>query len=161
MCVCNTREDVYYFLKKFGIEIRANFWRRQKQGVVFYNVRVWLHRVLFFFKSNIPKKRFFSGFDVWTSGLLNFVLNMETFFYFYFWGLFSFAYGRKQTILIGFENVMAMVTFFKWKNNEAILCQHYLYTQGNRNYSDFFFCMKISLKFFLKGPSKKESFFKI
>lgn len=115
----------------------------------------------FFFKSNIPKKRFFSGLDVWTSGLLNFVLNMETFFYFYFWGLFSFAYGRKQTILIGFENVMAMVTFFKWKNNEAILCQHYLYTQGNRNYSDFFFCMKISLKFFLKGPSKKESFFKI
>lgn len=50
---------------------------------------------------------------------------------------------------------MAMATFFKWNNNEAILCQHYLYTQGNRNYSDFFFFF-FAWKFLLKGPRKKE-----
>lgn len=112
----------------------------------------------FFFKSNIPKKRFFSGLDVWTSGLLNFVLNMEFFFLFLFLGLVEFCLWRKQTILIGFENVMAMVTFFKWKNNEAILCQHYLYTQGNRNNSDFFLHENF-FKIFFKRPPEKRKFF--
>lgn len=82
MCVCAIRGKTFiFFFKNLELKFARISGEDKSRALSFTMYECDCIEFFFFFKSNIPKKRFFSGLDVWTSGLLNFVLNMETFFF--------------------------------------------------------------------------------